>query len=74
MAKKLLSEFIAECQQLYAEYGDIPIQIFSYDGEGETEDPVFCQCEEEDGTVSEISLGDSSWADAFFEGGDEPDA
>jgi len=62
-----LSDHIADLQQLYAEHGDIDINIFLYDSDGETGEPYLCLCEEEDGTIKSVTLGDVSYADAFAE-------
>lgn len=62
-----LSKLIKELQTLKARHGDIEANIFSYDGEGETEDPYLCLCVDEDDEtkVTAVTFGDREWAQAF---------
>ena len=65
--KQTLSSFIAELQSDLNMFGDLPIQIFTYDGEGEAEAIHIMRELDNEGNPRAVTLGDASWADAFSE-------
>ena len=62
-----LSGVIAALKKELEAHGDVPVTIFTYDGEGETEPVLWSAMVDENDKVLEITFCDQSWVDAFAE-------
>lgn len=65
---EMLSSLIKRLQKDLKQFGDLPVNTFTSDGEGETENIHICYYwDDKSNKPLAITLCDSSWADAFSE-------